>query len=86
MQIRSLALFSELRVGCCHEVWYRSQTRLRSGIARTAVLAGGYSSYLTPSLGTSICRKCGSKETRKEKKKLMVAVELPEQDETDRLP
>ena len=33
MQVRSLALFSGLRISCCHELWCRSQTRLRSGIA-----------------------------------------------------
>ena len=39
---------------CC-ELWCRSQTRLGSGIAMAVALATGYSSHLTPSLGTSIC-------------------------------
>ena len=38
----------------CHELWYRSQTRLRPGVA--VALASGYSSDLTLSLGTSMCR------------------------------
>ena len=32
-------------------------------------LAGSYGSNLTPSLGTSICLRCGPKETKKKKKK-----------------
>ena len=30
-------------------------------------VAGGYSSNLTPSLGTSICRRCCPKETKRQK-------------------
>jgi len=32
MQVRSLALLSELRIQCCRELWRRSQTQLGSGI------------------------------------------------------
>ena len=31
--------------------------------------AGGYSSDLTPSLGTSVCGGCGPKETRRRKRR-----------------
>ena len=31
--VRSLALLSALRIRRCHELWYRSQTQLGSGIA-----------------------------------------------------
>ena len=41
---------------------------LRSGVAVAVVWAGSYSSDATPSLGTSICRRC-SKKTKKKKKK-----------------
>ena len=33
MQVRSLAPFSGLRIQCCHELRFRLQMRLRSGIA-----------------------------------------------------
>ena len=33
LQVQSLALLSSLRIQCCHELWCRWQTRLRSGIA-----------------------------------------------------
>jgi len=38
--------------------------RLRSDVAVAAVQAGGYNSDSTPSLGTSICRRCGPKKTK----------------------
>ena len=43
MQVRSLALFSELRIQHCHELWCRSQLWLRSGIAVAVVEAGSCS-------------------------------------------
>ena len=33
LRAQSLALFSGLRIGHCHELWCRSQTQLGSGIA-----------------------------------------------------
>ena len=33
MRIQSLALLSGFRIRCCHELWYRSQIRLRSDVA-----------------------------------------------------
>ena len=68
MQVPSLALLGGLRILCCHELWCRSQTQLRSDIAVALVYAGGYSSDLTPSLGTSICHLCGPKRPKKKKK------------------
>ena len=62
---QSLALHSEIRIlGCC-ELWCRSQTQLRSGVAEAVVKASGYSSYSTPSLGTSTCGRCGPKKDKK---------------------
>ena len=57
MWVWSLALFSGLRIWLCSELWCRSPTWLGSYVA------GGCSSYWTPSLGTSICHR------KKEKKK-----------------
>ena len=42
----------------------RLQTWLRSHVA----VAGGYSSDLAPSLGTSICCGCGSRKEKEKKK------------------
>ena len=52
----------------CHELWCRLQTGLRSGVAMALAQASNYSSDWTPSLGTSICYKCGPMK-KKEKKK-----------------
>ena len=67
-QVRSLASLSGLRSRRCHELWCRSQMRLRSGIVVAVMWAGGYSSDLTHSLGTSICHGCGPKKKKKKKK------------------
>ena len=53
----------------CHELWYRSQTQLRSCVAVAVVQASDYSSNWTPSLGTYMCRGCGHKKTKRQKKK-----------------
>ena len=63
--VRSLAWLSGLRFWCCHELWCRSQTWLRSGVAAAVAQAGSDSSDLTPSLGTSMCSRCGPKKTKK---------------------
>ena len=47
MRVQSLALLSGLRTRCCHELWYRSQIWLRSGVAVAVAL------IKTPSLETS---------------------------------
>ena len=44
-------------------------TRLGSGVAVAVTQADSYSSNSTPSLGTSIYRKCSPKKTKKKKKK-----------------
>ena len=43
--------------------------RLRSGVAVAVVEASSYSFNFTPSLGTSICRACGSKKDRQTERK-----------------
>ena len=65
-QVWSLASLSGLRIWHCHELWYGSQTRLRSGVAVAVVQASSYSSDSTPKLGTSICPKCGPKKNNKQ--------------------
>ena len=45
------------------------QTRLRSGIAVAVAVDGSYSSDWSPSLGTSICHRCGHKKTKRQKKR-----------------
>lgn len=61
---------SGLRIWHCRELWCRSQTQLGPGVAVAVVKVGSYSSNLTPSLGTSICHRCGlKKQTNKKKEK-----------------
>ena len=57
-QVRSLASLSGFRIWRCLELLRRVQTWLRSGVAVAVVESGGYSSDSTPSLETSICRRC----------------------------
>ena len=47
----------------CHELWYMSQTWLRS-----TLLQPWYSPVTTLSLGTPICCRCSPKKTEKKKK------------------
>ena len=70
LRVRSLALFSGLRIWHCHELWCKLKMRLGFDVA--VAEAGSCSSNLTPSLGTSISRRCGPKKTGKKKKKLPV--------------
>ena len=63
--VRSLASLSDLRIRCCHELWCRSQTRLRPGVAEAVVEAGSNSSDWTLSLGISMCHGSGPKKTKK---------------------
>ena len=51
-----------LRIQCCHELWCMLQTWLKYCVTVAVVLGSRYSSVLTPSLGTSICREWGSKK------------------------
>ena len=65
LQVCSLASISGLRIQHCYELWYRSWTWLRSGIAVAVVWASSCSSGLTPCLGTSIYCRCGPKKPKK---------------------
>ena len=69
MRVQSLALLSGLSIRRCGELRCRSQTRLRSHIAVAVVQASSYSSDYTPSLGTSICRRCSPKKTKENEEK-----------------
>ena len=64
---------SELRIRRCRELWYRSQTWLRSGMAVVVAWTSGYSSNST-SLGTSMCHGYGPKRTKDQKKKKKVNI------------
>ena len=54
-------------VGCCHELWCRLQTWLRSHVAMAVAEASSYSSAWTPSLGTSIYHGCSPKKKKKKR-------------------
>ena len=65
----SLALLSGLRIQRHRELWCRLKMPLGSRVAVSAAVVHGYSSNLIPSLGTSICSRCGPKKRPKKKKK-----------------
>ena len=69
MQVQSLASLSGLRIWCCCELLCRSQMQLGSVIAMAVATAGSCSVDLTPSLGTSICCRCGPKKKKKKKER-----------------
>ena len=62
MRVWSLASLSGLRNWRRCELWCSWQMRLRCHIAMAVVPAGSCSSDSTPSLGTSICSRCGPKK------------------------
>ena len=63
LQVQSLTSLSRLRIQCCHELCWRSQARLRSGVGLSC------SSDSTHSLGTSICCECGPKKQKQQQQK-----------------
>ncbi len=65
LRVRSLALLSGLRIRNCRELRCRLQTWLGSRVAVALVQAGGYSSDLTLSRGTSICHGSGPRKGKK---------------------
>ena len=67
IQVQSLASINGSGIRCCCELWYRSQTQLRSRAAAAVVQAGSYSSDSTPSLGTSTCQGSGPRKGKKTK-------------------
>ena len=69
--VRSLTSVSGLGIWGCCELWCRSQMWLGSCVAVAVASAGSYSSdFQTPSLGTSIGRRCGPRKKTKDKDKI----------------
>ena len=68
MRVQSLSLFSRLRIWHCCKLWCRSKTQLGSGTAVAVVQVGSSSSDSSPSLGTSIGRRCGPKKQKNKNK------------------
>ena len=58
-----------VKIWSCCELWYRSQTLLRSQGAVAVAQGSSYSSDSAPGLGTSICCRCGPKRQKDKKKK-----------------
>ena len=77
LRVRPLASLSGSRIRCCRELGCGSQTLLGSRVAVALVQAGSYSSDSTPSLGTSMCRERGPKETKKKKTKQKKMTTVP---------
>ena len=69
LQVQSLASIIGLRIQRCYELWCGLQKWLVSCVAVAVALAGGYSPNSTPSMGNSICCRCGPKKDKKKKKK-----------------
>ena len=67
--IWSLAFLSGSVIQCCCELWYRLQARLRFPRCCGCGKASSYSSNSTPSLGTSICHKCGLKKKKRRRRR-----------------
>ena len=65
MRVRSLVSLSGLRIQRCCKLLHRLQMQLGYHVAVAVVSAGSCSSYMTPSLGTSICHGRGPKKTKK---------------------
>ena len=53
LRVRSSASLSGLRIQCCHELWYRSQTRLGSGVAVAVARLAAVALILTLAWETS---------------------------------
>ena len=80
LQVRSLASLIGLRIWRCHEVWSRSQTQLRSGIAvawrrpaATALI--GPLAWEPPYASGVALKKC--KKTKRPKKKKHYVTGVP---------
>ena len=67
LQVQSLASLSRLRIRCCRELGCGLQTQLGTRVA--VAQAGSCSSDSTPSLGTSVCHRCGPKTKTEQNKK-----------------
>ena len=70
LQTLSLALLGGLKIQCCHELWCRPQTWLRSGVVVAVVQASSYSSDTTPqpeNLQTPRVQPYKKKKKRKKK-------------------
>ena len=67
MWVWFLALLSGSGIQRSCELWHRSKMRPEYRVAVAMAKAGSCSSYLTLSLGTSMCQRCSP---RKEKKKM----------------
>ena len=81
MRVRCLAYISGLRVRRCPELWCGLQTQLASQVAVAVAVAvalaqAGSNSDSTPSLGTSICCKCGPEKQNKNKPPFIEALYL----------
>ena len=62
--VLSLALFSGLRIWCCHKLCCGSQIQPGPCIAVAVTQASSCSFDLPHSLGTFICRRCGCKKKK----------------------
>ena len=74
MKVRSLASLGGLRIQPCCELWCRLQAQLGSCFAVAVVLAGSYSSDLTPSLvpmyAAGAAHKINQNQTKKKECKV----------------
>ena len=76
MRVQSLASLSGLRIQRCRKLWCRSQMRPRSGVAVAVVQAGSCNCDQSPSLGTSICHRCGPKKAKQKKIEVLTGIPI----------
>ena len=74
--VLSLAMLSQLSIWPCCDLWCMSQMRVRSHVAVAVVQTGSCLSDQTPSLGTSICHRCGPKTNKNTMEQLKTIVQI----------
>ena len=77
LQVWSLASLSGLRIWSCCELWCRLQMQLGPGVAAAVAQARSWNSDSTPSLGTSMCHRCGLKKKKIKKNNTNVLLGQP---------
>ena len=79
IQVQSLALLSGRKSRIAVTCGVGRRCKLRSHVAVAVAQAGNCSSNSTPSLGTSICHRCGPKKAKNKQTKTLLIVKFQAQ-------